>query len=272
MHRVRAFIRRVPVGPVIIALLMVGVLALVNFYGTDGAAEQAAPSEPVVGIPPQLPAEEHAMPSPAATTDGPPAVVVPVPAPSETPAVPSTAPSAGGTIASPMSTPAATGGSGASGSGASAAPPAGTRPPATQGPGFSTQPPGKVPGTDDDDDDVAPVSARMRVVSVVLTSDHGPGAQIRCNDREEVVIAATIMVDGGQGDIVYQWFFENARAWPPDQLHFTGTGPRQQSLQIPWPVGLRFDGTRVRGTVQLRILQPAVYAQTRAITIDVVCV
>lgn len=272
MHRVRAFIRRVPAGPVIIAMLMVGVLTLVNLYGTNGAAEQAAPSEPVVGIPPQLPAEEHAMPSPAATSDASPPAVVPVPAPSTAPTAPSSAPSAHNPVSSPLSTPAATGGAGAPGAGTAVAPPGGTRPPATQGPGIATQPPGKVPGVDDDDDDPRPVSSRMRVVSVVLTSDHGPGAQIRCNDREEVVIAATIMVDGGEGDIVYQWFFENARAWPPDQLHFTGNGPRQQSLQIPWPVGLRFDGTRVRGTVQLRILQPAVYAQTRAITIDVVCV
>ncbi|WP_436771996.1 hypothetical protein [Yinghuangia sp. YIM S09857] len=268
MHRVRAFIRRVPAGPVIIALLMVGVLALVNFYGTDGAAEQAAPSEPVVGIPPQLPAEEHAMPSPAATSDATPSAVPPTPTPSTATAAPS-APPANNPAASPMSTSAATGGSGGSKSGAATPPTTGTWPPATQGPGF-VPPPGKNPGTDDDGH--APVSSSMRVVSVVLTSDHGPGAQIRCNNREEVVLAATIMVDGGAGDIVYQWFFENARAWPPDQLHFTGSGPRQQSLQIPWPVGLRYDGYRVRGTVQLRILQPAVYAQTRAITIDVVCV
>lgn len=262
MHQVRAFIRRVPAGPVIIALLMVAVLTMVNLYGTNGGAEQAAPSEPVVGIPPQLPAEQHAMPSPAATTDVPLPTVAPPPT-ATTGASPTTTPPANASGATPKSAPSS---APASGGDSGFAPPT-QRPATPQNPGVQPTHSGSLTGDDDEPSD----SGRLRVASVVLTSDHGPGSQLRCG-RDEVVIAATIMVDGGEGDIVYQWFFENARAWPPDQLHFTGSGPRQQSLQIPWVTNLRFSGTQVRGTVQLRILQPAVYAQTRSITVDVICV
>ncbi|HSA51309.1 MAG TPA: hypothetical protein VLH10_14545, partial [Yinghuangia sp.] len=80
MRTVRAFIRRVPIGPVVIALLMVGVLTLVNFYGSQGGTEHAAPSEPV-GIPPQLPAQERGSPTPSEPPATPPAQLAPTPAP-----------------------------------------------------------------------------------------------------------------------------------------------------------------------------------------------
>lgn len=262
MRRIRAFIRRVPAGPVAIALLMVGVLVLVNLYGTNGTAEHAAPSEPV-GIPPQLPADEHGMPTPSAVTDVPPSAS---PGPTTAPAEPQTSPR-------PADPPAATPAN--PGTGQNQPQNVRTDPPAGRTGGNGQQNGqgqdngngngnGNNPGT--------PAAPRLRVVSVLLTSDHAAGTYVRCSGRDEVVIAATILVDGGQGDVVYQWVFDGSRAWPPDLLQFTGSGQRQQSLQIPWPVGIKYGGAHVQGTVQLRILQPVMYAQTQRIALDVVCV
>ncbi|MDI2131925.1 hypothetical protein [Yinghuangia seranimata] len=257
MRTVRAFIRRVPAGPVVIALLMIGVLTLVNLYGSQGAVEHAAPSEPV-GIPPQLPAEEHALPGPAATSEAP-VEVSPV-APTDLP-VPPASPKAGGAPSTTRPAPSATPGQ----SGGQPAPP--VAPPQTK-----QQNEGNQGQQGSDGGDNGGSGPRVKVVGVVLTSDHNQGAWVRCDGRDEVIIAATILVDGGEGDVVYQWYFDNKRSWPPDLLHFTGNGQRQQSLQIPWTVDSHYSGTRVRGQVQLRILQPVVNAQTQRITIDVTCV
>lgn len=266
MTKVRAFLRRVPAGPVIIALLMVGVLTLLNLYGSQGSAERAAPSEPV-GIPPQLPAEDHAMPSPSATTEAPSAPPSAPAGPTGT-AVPMPAPSI---AAVPATTPPATATSGAgNGQGGAANPPAAPQqspaPPQNSGGGQQN------PGQDDQGNQTGSGSGQLlKVVGVLLTTDKSTGAYVRCDGRGEVIIAATIMVDGGEGDVVYQWYFDNMRSWPPDQLHFTGVGTRQLSLAIPWPTGIHFSGTHVKGTIQLRILQPAVNAQTQRINVDVVC-
>jgi hypothetical protein len=257
MRTIRAFIRRVPAGPVVIALLMVGVLVLVNLYGTNGTAEHAAPSEPV-GIPPQLPADEHGVPTPSAATDVPPSAAAP--GPTATPADPQTSPRPADP---PAGTRAATPGD--PGAGQNTPQSVRTDPPAGQQGGNSQ-------GQDNGTDPGTPVAPRLRVVSVLLTSDHAAGSYVRCAGRDEVVIAATILADGGQGAVVYQWVFDGSRAWPPDLLQFTGSGPRQQSLQIPWPVGVKYSGARIQGTVQLRILQPVMYAQTQRISLDVVCV
>ncbi|MCF2526439.1 hypothetical protein [Yinghuangia soli] len=255
MRRVRDLIRRVPVGPVAIALVMVGVLVLVNLYGSKGAQDRAAPSQPV-GIPPQLPAEEHPVPSTPAATE-PPAATPPSGVETSMPAP--GAPRGNPVPSTPRPTAAATAG---------AAPPAAPLPTATTKKDAGAQ---GVQGESTGGQGGSGSSGRFKVVEVVLSSDHGPGSYVRCNDREEVVLAATIKVDGGEGDIVYQWFFEQTKSWPPDQLHFTGTGKRQQSLTIPYKIPLKYSGYRIKGTVQLRILQPAVNAQTQKITIDVIC-
>ncbi len=264
MRTVRAFIRRVPVGPVVIALLMVGVLALVNFYGSHGGAEHAAPSEPV-GIPPQLPAEEHPSAEPEVPSVVPLPSLAPVPAPAVAPAPDATA------VAPTPSTRVPTA---ASPSAPAQDPAAPAAPPAA-----SAQVPAAPPKADSggatQDDGGGPLetysTASLKVVGVMLTNNRGTGAVVRCLGRDEIVITATVLVDGGEGDVVYQWYFDDVRSWPPDQLHFTGEGQRQQSLTIPWPVGIRYSGARVKATVQLRILQPAVNAQTHKINIDLVC-
>ncbi|UGQ15230.1 hypothetical protein LO772_17685 [Yinghuangia sp. ASG 101] len=264
MRTVRAFVRRVPMGPVVIALLMVGVLTLVNFYGSHGGGERAAPSEPV-GIPPQLPAEEHAPPEPEASpaTPLPPSDAVPAP-----PVAPAPDVTTAGSLPSALPSP-----------GASPAAPRQDDPPATAA--VPPQAPAQVPANPPQDDDARgddpgrPVetysTAPFKVVGVVLTGNRGTGAVVRCAGRDEVMVTATVLVDGGEGDVVYQWYFDDVRSWPPDQLHFTGDGQRQQSLTIPWPVGIRYSGARIKATVQLRILQPVVNAQTHKINIDLVC-
>lgn len=264
MRTVRAFIRRVPMGPVVIALLMVGVLTLVNFYGSHRGAEHAAPSEPV-GIPPQLPAEEHAPPDPEAASATPLPPSAPVPAPAVAPAPnattagpsPSALPPAAASPSAPPQNPAGT-------AAAPAAPPQVAVDPPQDG-GADTQ--GDDPGRPVETYSTAP----LKVVGVVLTGNRGTGAVVRCAGRDEIMITATVLVDGGVGDVVYQWYFDDVRSWPPDQLHFTGDGQRQQSLTIPWPVGIRYSGARIKATVQLRILQPVVNAQTHKINIDLVC-
>lgn len=264
MLRVRAFLQRVPMGPVVIALLMVGVLTLVNLYGSKGAAEHAAPSQPV-GIPPQLPVEEHAMPSPAATSDAP---AAPPPAPTpEAPAPPSEEPRASAATRPAATAPATR----APSTPAPVTPTPVPNPPQQPFQG-ATEPRGSGNSSGPDGEHPNPYAVpTIRVVEVVLTSSAGKGAKVRCNDREEVQLTATIKVDGGAGGVVFQWYFDGIKSWTPDVLIFTGTGPRQQSLSIPWKVGINYSGAKVRGTVQLRILQPAVNAQTQKIAIDLVC-
>ncbi|WP_436785826.1 hypothetical protein [Yinghuangia sp. YIM S10712] len=265
MRTIRAFIRRVPIGPVVIALLMVGVLTLVNFYGSQGGTEHAAPSEPV-GIPPQLPAQEQGSPTPSEPSATPPAQLAPTPAPAvatpepgvrTTDPVPSTrAPTPAPTT--PRQDPPAT---------VTVFPdaPAPANPPQSDG-GSNPQ------GGDDGRPGEIYTTAPLKVVGVMLTGSRGTGAHVRCNGRDEIMITATVLVDGGEGDVVYQWYFDDVRSWPPDQLHFTGDGKRQQSLTIPWPVGILYSGARIKATVQLRILQPAVNAQTHRINIDLICI
>jgi len=274
MWSIRGFHRRIPMGPTIIAFALITLLVVTNIFGPrsdvragrDGSAP--APSD----IPPQLPAQDQsidAVPGPTTTSAPPPAgttaangpqvaqptvtVTTTVTAPAEQ--APRTADSSKPATAVPGPTATST----PSGGSAPGAPRPTTDPPSqtgrpTIGAGQTTRPP-------------APT---FRVTGVRVTSDRAGNAYVKCDGLDEVVFAGTVFVDGGAGDVVYQWVFDRVFLWPPDVLPFTGTGARQQTLQIPWRVPPQLIG-KISGTIQLRILQPIANAQTERYDINFRC-
>jgi hypothetical protein len=279
MWSIRNFDRRIPLAPTIIALALITLLVLTNVYGSAPDAQRrrdrSAPSP--VAIPPQLPAQEQSgdaapgqieVQEPAASASPPPSSPPPgtQPAPRTTVTVTATV-----TAPPPAGVP-ATGGGGAAGrtdpgtpTGPSPAPPTTTTGGgdggATRGPSISPSGGASTP---------PPADKRLRVTDARINSDRANGARVRCNGLDEVVFAGTVLVDGGAGDVVYQWVFDGVSAWPIDYLSFTGSGARQQTLSVPWVVPPQPFG-KVKGTVQLRILQPVANAQTPRLDINFVC-
>ncbi|MYV96841.1 hypothetical protein [Streptomyces sp. SID3343] len=273
----RSFDRRIPLAPTIIALALITLLVLTNLYGpTPGTPRRRDGSAPSpASIPPQLPAQDQSVeaapgqagaPDPAGTIPPPsttPGAAQPLPQATVTvtatvTAPPPAAPSTGGntpgrtasaqpgtTPSAPATTTTTTGGGG------------GTTPVPTTGSGGGESPP-------------PPADKRLRVTEVRVNSDRPNGARVRCNGVDEVVFSGTVLVDGGPGDIVYQWVFDGLWTWPIDYLVFTGSGARQQTLSVPWRVPPQIFG-KLKGTIQLRVLQPAAYAQTKRLDINFVC-
>jgi hypothetical protein len=276
MWPIRSFDRRIPLAPTIIALALITLLVLTNLYGpasdAQGRRDGAVPTP--VDIPPQLPAQDQSIDAAPTQTEGratpasetpaapsAPASVAPVPQPTVTVTMTVTAPpvtvrtTPGGTDdnrpATPSTTPVAppTGGGGGGSGGA------------TQGPGNGQATGGATS---------PPADKRLRVTGIRLNSDRANGARVRCDGLSEVVIAGTVLVDGGAGDVVYQWVFDGIWTWPADYLSFTGSGERQKTLSVPWRVPLQRFG-KVGGTLQLRILQPVASAQPKSLDVNFVC-
>ncbi|WP_126640213.1 hypothetical protein [Embleya hyalina] len=242
-------------------MALITLLVVTNVWGTgpgvrarhDGAAPSPA------DIPPQLPAQDQSVEATPAPTGG-------------ITSAPAGQPSAGG---QPVPVPTVTvtetvtpraaqdGGSGnRSGTGATS-PPVGE--PTTGGSGGIPTTGGGDPGSP------PPLGQRFRVTDLRIVSDRANGSYVWCNGREQIPLIGTVLVDGvGPGDVVYQWVYDKARVFPPDILHFIGSGPRQLTLSFPWPIPSQLLG-EVSGVVQLLILQPVANAQTERYTFDFRC-
>ncbi|MGW9208254.1 hypothetical protein ACWGR4_14855 [Embleya sp. NPDC055664] len=261
MWSIRGFHRRIPLGPTIIALALITLLVLTNVWGAgpgirarhDGAAPSPA------DIPPQLPAQDQSIEATPTPTDG------------TTPA-PAGQPSAGGqrvpaptvTVTETPAPPAAqdSGSGNRPGTGATS-PPVGE--PTTGGSGATPTTGGGDPGSP------PPLGQRFRVTGLRIVADRANGSYVWCNGLEQIQLIGTVLVDGvGPGDVVYQWVYDKVRVFPPDIMRFTGSGPRQQSLSVPWPIPPQLLG-EVSGVVQLLILQPVANAQTQRYTFDFRC-
>ncbi|WP_424637066.1 hypothetical protein [Embleya sp. AB8] len=248
-------------------MTLITLLVLTNVWnsgpGMRARHDGSAPSP--ADIPPQLPAQDQsveATPAPGGgATPGPggaPANGQPVPVPTITVTETTTAPagSAGNTGSRPGGTSAAPGASGPSG-GSGGGPPATAGGSGGSGGGSPTAPP--------------PIGERFRVTDVRLVADRANGSYVRCNGLDQVQFIGTMLVDGtGEGDVVYQWIYDKVRAFPQDVMHFTGTGPRQQSVPVPWPIPAQLIGG-FTGAVQLLILQPIANAQTKYYTFNFNC-
>lgn len=280
MWSIRGFHRRIPLGPTIIAFALITLLVVTNILGPRGdrSAGRDGSSPSPADIPPQLPAQDQSIDAaPGPTTTPPPGstaaantpqvaqptvtVTTTVTAPAERPlADPLSAPtkqvpSKSAASPTPIATATTTKGTHpGSGTPPATGPPSATGPPTTGGGGQATRPP----------------TSTFRVTGVRVTSDRAGGAYVKCDGLDEVVFAGTVFVDGGAGDVVYQWVFDKVFLWPPDVLPFTGTDARQQTLQIPWRVPPQMLG-KITGTIQLRILQPIANAQTERYEINFKC-
>ncbi|MFI6583362.1 hypothetical protein [Embleya sp. NPDC050493] len=262
MWSIGGFHRRIPLGPTIIALTLITLLVLTNVCGSGPGMQArhngAGPSP--ADIPPQLPAQDQSVeatpvPSGAAPTSGgsPTANGQSVPVPTVTvtetvTAPPGNAPASGDRPADPPATRAPGGQPGGSGGTTTTAGPGGASP---------TTPP--------------PLGQRFRVSDLRLGADRANGSWVRCNGIDQVEFLGTVVVDGpGPGDVIFQWVSDVPFTFPPDILHFTGSGPRQQTIPLPWPIPPQLFG-EVGGVVQLLILQPVANAQTERYTFNFNC-
>ncbi|MET7298072.1 hypothetical protein [Embleya sp. NPDC005575] len=262
MFSIGGFHRRIPLGPTIIALTLITLLVLTNVCGSGPGIQArhngAGPSP--ADIPPQLPAQDQsieATPAPSGgtptsagspTTNGQPVPVPTVTVTETVTAAPANAPGSGGRSGNPPTTPAPGGQSGGSNGGAATAGPGGASP---------TPPP--------------PLGQRFRVSDLRLSADRANGSWVRCNGLDQVEFLGTVLVDGaGPGDVVFQWVYEKVFTYPQDILHFTGAGPRQQTIAVTWRIPPQLFG-EVSGVVQLLILQPVANAQTERYTFNFNC-
>ncbi|MYS79755.1 hypothetical protein [Embleya scabrispora] len=263
MWSIRGFHRRIPLGPTIIALTLITLLVLTNVCGSGPGvqARHKGTGPSPADIPPQLPAQDQsieATPAPsggtAPTSGGSPTTNgQPVPAPTVTvtetvTAPPGNTPSSGGRPGNAPATSAPGGQSGGSGGSTATAVPGGASP---------TPPP--------------PLGQRFRVSGLRLSADRANGSWVRCNGIDQVEFLGTVVVDGpGPGDVVFQWVSDLPFTLPQDVLHFTGTGPRQQTIPITWRIPPQLFG-EVSGIMQLLILQPVANAQTERYTFNFNC-
>jgi hypothetical protein len=279
MWSIRSFDRRIPLAPTIIALALITLLVLTNLYGPAPDAQRhrdgSAPSP--VAIPPQLPAQDQSGDAAPVQTDTPNPASASPPA-STMPA--DTQPGPGATVtktvtatvtAPPPAAVSTTGGGASDRSDTGKSVPTPSPPAATTtdgGGGGATSGPSIGPGGGENT--APPADKRLRVTKVQLAGDRANGARVRCNGLDEVVFGGTVFVDGGAGDIVYQWVFDGRTAWPVDYLSFTGSGARQKTVSVAWSVPPQLVG-KIRGSLQLRIYQPVAYAQTKLLDINFVC-
>jgi hypothetical protein len=255
MWSIRTFHRRIPLGPTVIALALITLLVLTNLYGSGGdvQARDGTVTPSPMDIPPQLPAQDQSVEAtPGHAGPTPPASAAPSGQPVPQPTV---------TVTTTVTAPAADGRDSGDRPKAATASPTGR-----QSPGGSTSSGG---GGSSGGTGATPSSNNLRVTGVGIISDRASGSYVRCDGIDEVAFAGTVKVDGGAGEVLYQWVFDRILTWPPDVLSFTGSGARQQTFQIPWRVPIQFG--RVTGTVQLRILQPVANAQTTRYDVNFSC-
>ncbi|WP_406284619.1 hypothetical protein [Embleya sp. NBC_00896] len=239
-------------------MALITLLVLTNVYGPAGdvQARRDGSTPSPAEIPPQLPAQDQS----TEATPGQAGVTTPVPGASPAPG--------GQTLPGPTVTVTTTA--------TVTAPPANAsgpdnRPQSGSSSSTPNQPPGgsTVGGTGGNASTPPPTPGGMRVTDVRIASDRGNGSYVKCDGLDQVYLAGTVLVDGGVGDVVYQWVFDRVFRWPQDILHFTGSGPRQQTLQVPWRVPATIGG--VSGTIELLIYQPIANAQTERYSFNFVC-
>jgi len=281
MWSIRGFHRRIPLGPTIIAFALITLLVVTNIFGprSDLRAGRDGSAPSPADIPPQLPAQDQsidAAPGPTTSPTPPPAGTAAangpqVAQPTVTVTATVTAPAGQAPVPADPSKPAATTPSTTATSAPLGVPPQGTSRPTVDPPPTTTVTPTTGGGNGGGGGQTTrPPAPTFRVTGVRVTSDRAGNAYVKCDGLDEVVFAGTVFVDGGAGDVVYQWVFDRVFLWPPDVLPFTGTGARQQTLQIPWRVPPQLIG-KITGTIQLRILQPIANAQTERYDINFRC-